>query len=57
MRRSRGMELWELIEVLEKSVEKNGKDYPLTLGHLLNILKKMEREQDDECDATEWDIY
>ncbi len=51
------MEIWELIEVLEKSVEKNGKDYPLTLGHLLNILKKMEREQDDECDATELDIY
>ena len=51
------MELWELIAVLEKSVEKNGRDYPLTLGHLLAILKKMEREACEECDATEADIY
>lgn len=28
-----------LIKVLEKSVEKNGADTPLTLGHLLNIAK------------------
>jgi len=32
-----------LIEVLEKSVEKNG-DIPLTTGHLLNILKLTNRK-------------
>lgn len=27
------------IEVLENSIKKNGKDKPITLGHLLNIAK------------------
>jgi len=37
------MELEELITILEKSVEKNGKDKVLTIGHLLNIVKMVER--------------
>jgi hypothetical protein len=35
----------ELINVLEHSIKKNG-DKPLTLSHLLNILKKVERDAD-----------
>ena len=37
-----------LIEVIEKSIEKNGADKVLTLGHLLNILKLVERKKDEE---------
>jgi hypothetical protein len=39
-----------LIKVLEKSVENHGSNHPLTLGHLLNILKmtqKMDEHEDD----------
>jgi hypothetical protein len=42
------MELGKLIEVLEASIKKNGKDTVLTLGHLLNICKKIHRELDQE---------
>lgn len=34
-----------LIYTLEHGIEKNG-DKPLTLSHLLNILKKVERDMD-----------
>ena len=30
------------IKIIQKSVEKNGPDYPLTLGHLNNIIKKVD---------------
>ena len=30
------------IKIIQKSVEKNGPDYPLTLGHLNNILNKVQ---------------
>jgi hypothetical protein len=51
------MDILLLIEALEKSIKKNGKDYVLTLGHLLAILKKIEQEAQGTCDATELDIY
>ncbi len=35
-----------LIEVLERSVKKNGPDKPLTIGHLLNLLKMAKREEE-----------
>lgn len=38
----------KLIIVLEKSVEKNGADKPVTLGHLLNIAKMANRLQENE---------
>ena len=45
------MELYILINILEKSVEKNG-EKPLTNKWLLNILKQVdkqiEREEDDD---------
>ena len=37
----------ELIDILEKSIKKNG-DKPLTLSHLLNILKMVQRKKDKE---------
>ncbi len=39
------MEYWMLVEVLEKSIEKNG-SIPLTTSHLLNILKVASRLED-----------
>lgn len=36
-----------LIETLEASVKKNG-SIPLTTGHLLNILKMVEREMEKQ---------
>jgi hypothetical protein len=36
----------ELIETFKASVAKNGKDYPLTLGHFLNILKVTQKRMD-----------
>lgn len=49
------METFEniLIRVLMVSVGKNGADKPVTLGHLLNIIrlaKKIERQQADDAD-------
>jgi hypothetical protein len=44
------MEIQILIEVLEHSVKKNGADKPVTLGHLLNLVRladKIEQEEDD----------
>ena len=41
--------MMQLIPILEKSIEKHGKDHPITLGHLLNILK-MARRIDDMKD-------
>jgi hypothetical protein len=41
-------EISALIDLLEKSIEKNGADKVLTLGHLLNILKLLERKRDEE---------
>lgn len=37
-----------LIEIIERSVQKNGADKVLTLGHLLNILKLVEKKRDEE---------
>jgi hypothetical protein len=43
-----------LIEVLQKSIEKHGPDKPITLSHLLNIIK-MAREikamKDDDAES------
>ena len=41
-------ELERLIEILEVSAKKNGKDTVLTIGHLLNICKKASRELEQE---------
>jgi len=38
----------KLIEILEKSVKKNGEDTKLTIGHLLNICKKVSRDVEKE---------
>jgi hypothetical protein len=38
----------KLIEILEKSVKKNGEDTKLTIGHLLNICKKVSRDVEEE---------
>ena len=47
-----------LIDVLEKSVEKNG-NIPLTTNHLLNILKMVDRmqKQIEEDDYSELEMY
>lgn len=37
----------QLISILEESVKKNGKDYPLTLGHLLNMIRLAEKQVED----------
>jgi hypothetical protein len=44
-----------LINVLKKSIEKNGEGHVLTLGHLLNILKLVEKIEDKQ--ENELDIY
>jgi hypothetical protein len=41
-------ELDKLIEVLEASVKKNGKDTTLTVGHLLNICEMVRGEVERE---------
>ena len=41
-------ELEKLIEILETSAERNGKDKPLTIGHLLNICKMAARKLQQE---------
>lgn len=41
-------ELGYIIQILEKSVEKHGADKPLTIGHLLNILKMADRQMEQE---------
>lgn len=46
-------EFEKLIEILEASVKKNGADKPITLGHLLNIVKKAQKtliKEDFESD-------
>jgi antitoxin component HigA of HigAB toxin-antitoxin module len=43
-----------LIDVLEKSIEKNG-EIPLTNKHLLNILKMAERMAEQEDNYTNMD--
>jgi hypothetical protein len=35
-----------IIAILEKSASKHGADTPLTIGHLLNILKMADRERE-----------
>ena len=53
------MHLEDLIPVLEASIRKNG-DKSLTISHLLNILRKMQRDterEDRQCGASECDIY
>jgi len=35
----------DLISILETSVKINGADTPLTIGHLLNIVKMIEKKQ------------
>jgi len=47
------MEVYTLIDILEKSIKKNG-DVVLTTKHLLNILRMIER-QNQEPDIT--DLY
>ena len=42
------MELEALIALLERSVERNGPDKVLTLGHLLNLLKMLARKLEEE---------
>ena len=44
-----------LIKILTKSVEKNGEGHVLTLGHLLNILKLVEKIEDKQ--ENQLDIY
>ena len=44
-----------LINILTKSVEKNGSDYVLTLGHLLNIIKLIDKIE--KKNYLEEDIY
>ena len=39
------LDLCILIEILETSLKKNG-DKPVTIGHLLNIMKMVERRQE-----------
>lgn len=59
------MESYEfLIKILEESVKRNGADKPVTIGHLLNIIKlakkariKFENSIDSRCDASEVDIW
>jgi len=42
------MEIDILIEILEHSVKKNGPDKPVTLGHLLNLIKLANKESEKE---------
>lgn len=37
------MNISDLIKILEISQKKNGADFPLTVGHLLNIVKMTQR--------------
>lgn len=39
-------EIIELIEILKKSIDKNGKNKPITLGHMLNLLEMAKRNAD-----------
>lgn len=39
-----------LTKVLEKSVELHGNDHPLTLGHLLNIARLIDRIEEHQAD-------
>lgn len=41
-------ELQKLIEVLESSIWPNGKDTVLTVGRLISICKKVQRELEEE---------
>lgn len=50
------MELDVLIEILEKSVEKNG-EKPLTNKWLLNILKQAEKQMEREENEPDFDAY
>ena len=54
----------ELLEILEKSMKKNGPKTPLTIGHLYNIVKKAnetrikrQEQQDQEDDYDEITAY
>jgi len=43
------MEEWsKFIEILEASVKKNGKYYPITLGHLLAIAKIVDEQSGND---------
>lgn len=42
------MKIGHLIATLETSVKHNGPDFPLTLGHLLNIVKLMQRQENKQ---------
>ncbi len=48
--------LYDLIEILEISVKKHGKDKVLTLGHLLNILKLLYTKQSQREMALEKEL-
>jgi len=43
----------QLVRVLTISVEKNGADKPLTIGHLLNIIKLADKFEFLESEAEE----
>jgi hypothetical protein len=46
-------ELEKLIQVLEASAKKNGKDSTLTIGHLLNIFKMAHHQLEQEDFASD----
>lgn len=46
-------DLEELVSLLEKSVKKHGKGTVVTLGHLLNIFKKVRRDAQRHADEME----
>lgn len=54
----------ELIAILEQSVKKNGANKPLTVGHLLNIVKlanktkaKKQKKQESFLEEVEQESY
>jgi hypothetical protein len=51
------MEIQILIEVLEHSVKKNGADKPVTLGHLLNLVRLADKIEQKEADKNDYCGY
>lgn len=46
-----------IIKILEKSIEKHGADKPVTLGHLLGIIKLAQKIEDQKFMGAQPDIY
>jgi hypothetical protein len=40
-----------LVDIMEESVRRNGKDKPLTLGHFLNILRMAQRTRESASES------